>query len=175
MTMGAAVDPIAELRRMSEVEWVQLGQDRLREHLLAQAVVAHQKYSPVTFEKLDGLLHDPECLRHPVRLTYEFGAMALHQFAQPEVDHHNPESNGRVLYLRPLLRKDPDQVVLAVAYMIPLINYGDIVTDEHCLRYGATLLGLMEHEYYRQICALADRVGAEVRLAGGSCPSDACS
>ena len=33
----------------------------------------------------------------------------------------------------PLLRERPDLLPLAVAYMIPLINYGDIISDEHCL------------------------------------------
>jgi hypothetical protein len=74
-----------------------------------------------------------------------------------------------VLYLRPRLRDRPDLLPLAVAYMIPLINYGDIITDEHCLRYGATLLGLTEDDYYRKLCALADWLGAEARLPG-LCP-----
>ena len=54
----------------------------------------------------------------------------------------------------------PDLLPLAVAYMIPLVNYGDVVSDEHCLAYGATLFGLMEDDYYRQICAIANSVGA---------------
>jgi hypothetical protein len=77
-----------------------------------------------------------------------------------------------VLYLRPLLRERPDLVVLAVAYMIPLINYGEIISDAHCLRYGAALMGMMEDEYYEQVCALADFVGAEARRSGqgpGTC------
>jgi hypothetical protein len=45
--------------------------------------------------------------------------------------------------------------------MIPLINYGEIIGDTLCLAYGAALLGLTESEYYTQICALADLVGAE--------------
>jgi hypothetical protein len=158
--------PTADLRKLSSPELERLGQASLREHLLAQAVVAHQLHGPLTFEKLDTLLHDPACLRHPVRLVFEFGEMALHQFAQPDVDWRNAEQDGRVLYLRPRLRERPDLVVLAVAYLIPLINYGDIISDDHCLLYGATLLGLMEAEYYRQMCELADFVGAEARLAG---------
>jgi hypothetical protein len=118
--------PTADLRKLSSPELERLGQASLREHLLAQAVVAHQLHGPLTFEKQD----------------------------------------GRVLYLRPRLRERPDLVVLAVAYLIPLINYGDIISDDHCLLYGATLLGLMEAEYYRQMCELADFVGAEARLAG---------
>lgn len=163
--MNAATDPIADLRRMSAAELEKLGQDSLRDHILAQAVVAHQKHGPLTFNKLDRLLNDPECVRHPTRLVFEFGEMAMHQFAQPDIDWRNQENDGRVLYIRPLLRECHDLVVLAVAYMIPLINYGDIISDEHCLRYGAALLGLMEVEYYQQMCALADLVGAEPRVA----------
>jgi hypothetical protein len=164
--MPHTAEPIADLRRLSAAELEHLGQDSLREHLLAQAVVAHQKHGPLTFEKLEALLHDPDCLRHPTRLVFEFGEMAMHQFAQPDFDLRNPEQDGRVLYLRPMLRERPELCVLAVAYMIPLINYGEIISDEHCLLYGAALLGLMEDEYYRQMCALADAVGAEARMAG---------
>lgn len=158
------VTTTAELRKLSSAELEQLGQQSLGEHLTAQAIVAHQKYGPLTAAKLDALLHDPDCLRHPVRLVFEFGEMALHQFAQPDLDWRNQAQDGRVLYVRPLLKGRPDLLPLAVAYMIPLINYGDIITDEHCLRYGATLLGLMEAEYYQRLCALCDFLGAESRV-----------
>ncbi|MFN3408183.1 MAG: hypothetical protein ACK45B_04265 [Limisphaerales bacterium] len=155
----------ASLRKLSSAELEQLGQASLREHLVAQAIVAHQKHGPVTAAKLDALLHDPDCLRHPVRLVFEFGEMAMHQFAQPDVDWRNTEQAGRVLYVRPRLRDRPDLLPLAVAYMIPAINYGDIVSDDHCLAYGATLLGLMEDEYHARLCALADELGVETRRA----------
>jgi len=170
--MKAVMNHTADLRKLSPAELEQLGQDSLRDHILAQAVVAHQKHGPLTFAKLEAFLTDPECVRHPTRLVFEFGEMAMHQFGQPDVDWRNTGQDGRVLYLRPLLRDHPDLVVLAVAYLIPLINYGEIITDEHCLRYGAALLGLMEAEYYQQICALSDLVGAERRVAGqtvGTC------
>jgi len=155
----------ADLRSLSPAELEQLGQQSLRDHLLAQAVLAHQKHGPVTADKLDALLRDPECLRYPVRLVFEFGEMAMHQFAQPDLDWRNTEQDGRVLYVRPLLRARPDLLPLAVAYMIPLINYGDIITDDHCLLYGAALLGMLEHEYYARLCALSDFLGAEPRFA----------
>jgi hypothetical protein len=154
-------EPIADLRRMSAAELEQAGQQSLRAHLLAQAVVAHQKHGPLTAERLDALLHDPECVRHPVRLVFEFGEMAMHQFAQPDIDWRNTSEDGRLLYLRPLLRDRPDLLPLAVSYMIPLVNYGQIINDELCVLYGAALLGLMEAEYYQQICALADLCSAE--------------
>ncbi len=166
--MSHTTDPVAQLRGMSTSKLIQLGEESLRNHLVAQAVVAHQKHSGLSFEGLDILLTDPECLRHPTRLVFEFGEMAMHQFAQPDLDHRNQEQEGRVLYVRPILRQHPNLVVLAVAYMIPVINYGDVVSDEHCLLYGATLLGMMAEEFYQKICHLADVVGAEVRLAGSS-------
>jgi hypothetical protein len=161
--------PTSDLRKLSPSQLEQLGQDSLREHLLAQAVVAHHKHGPLTAESLPALLRDPECLRHPVRLVFEFGEMAMHQFAQPDIDWRNTGEDGRVLYLRPLLAQHPDLLPLAVAYMIPLINYGDIITDEHCLLYGAALLGLMEEEYYRKLCAMSELLGAEARPANANC------
>jgi hypothetical protein len=158
--------PSADLRCLTSAELERLGQQSLRDHLVAQAVVAHQKHAPLDSAKLDALLHDPDCLRHPVRLVFEFGEMAMNQFAQPDLDWRDPTGNGRVLYLRPVLRERPGLLPLAVAYMIPVINYGDIITDEHCLLYGATLLGLTAEEYYAKICSLADEVGAESRRPG---------
>lgn len=169
----AMSDSGSELRKLSPEQLEKLGQDSLRDHLLAQAVVAHQKHGPIDGSNLEALLQDRECLRYPVRLVYEFGEMAMHQFAQPDIDYRNQDQNGRVLYLRPMLRDHPGKVVLAVAYMIPLINYGKVVGDEHCLSYGATLLGMLESEFYREICSLADLVGAEVRMQGGGCDPQA--
>ncbi len=155
---------LIDIRNASCAELEQLGQESLRAHLLAQAMIAHQKHGPLTVQKLEGLLHDPECLRHPVRLVFEFGEMALHQFAQPDIDWRNTDQDGRVLYLRPILREHPEFLLLAVAYMIPTINYGDVISDDHCVLYGATLLGMREDEFYQRICRLADFVGAESRL-----------
>ena len=166
--------PTADLRKLSPAELEQLGQQSLREHLLAQAIVVHQKHAPLTADTLDRLLNDPDCLRHPVRLVFEFGEMAMHQFAQPDIDWRNTEKDGRLLYLRPMLREHPELLPLAVAYMIPLINYGDIISDEHCLLYGATLLGLTEAEFYAELCRLAELVGAEPRLPGASTANPVC-
>lgn len=164
-------DFIDELRRMSTEDLEGLGQRSLLDHLVAQAQVARGRHAPFLGSQLDDLLQDRTCVRHPVRLVFEFGEMALHQFAQPDIDWRNVEQGGRVLYLRPLLRERPEGILLAVAYLLPVINYGDIVTDEHCVHFGAALLGLAPEEFYRRICALADEVGAEARA--GEAPDDA--
>jgi hypothetical protein len=164
---------LARLRRMSSAELEQMGRESLREHLLAQAIVVHQRHSLLTPESLQAFLHDPQCVRHPIRLVFEFGEMAMHQFAQPDIDWRNTAQDGRVLYVRPVLQDRPDLLRLAVAYLIPLINYGEIISDEHCILYGAALLGMMEREFYEQICALADFCGAEPRIAGA--PGSGCA
>jgi hypothetical protein len=157
----------SDLSHMSTEELVRLGEDSLRDRLIEQATFAYQKYGSLTQEKLDTFLRDADCVRYPTRLVFEFGEMASHQFAQPDVDWRNPDQGGRVLYLRPVLRDHPDLVPLAVAYMLPVLNYGDIIRDEHCIVYGATLLGLIEDEFYSRICSLADLVEAEVRCGSG--------
>lgn len=155
---------IARLRRLSSAELERVGRESLREHLLAQAIVAHRKHGALV-SGFDAFLRDRQCVRHPLRLAFEFGDMAVHQFAQPDIDWRNAEEDGRVLYVRPLLRHRQDLLRLAVTYMIPLINYGEVIADEHCLLYGAALLGMMEQEFYEKICALADFCGAETRMA----------
>lgn len=159
-------DPIADLRRMSPEELTRLGEDSLRDHLLAQAVVAHCRYGPDVSQRLEALLRDPECVRYPTRLVFEFGEMGMHQFAQPDIDWRNTDTDGRVLYVRPVLRDRPEQIALAAAYMIFVLNYGDLVNDTHCISYGATVLGLTEAEFYTRICHLAEECGAEVRMVG---------
>ncbi|WCJ61141.1 hypothetical protein NXS98_08465 [Fontisphaera persica] len=152
------------LRDLSPEAVSRLGEQGLREHLLAQARAAHGRHAPLTFEKLPQLLSDPDCVRHPVRLVFDLGPMAPHQFAEPAPDPQEPAGPMRVLYLRPALRDKPDLVPLAVAYLIPVINYGELIKDEHALLYGATLLGLGEEEYYQQLCAMADACGVASTL-----------
>ncbi len=159
-------DPIPDPRQLSTPELIRLGEESLNAHLLEQAILAHQRYAPLAPDRLAALLSDPECVRYPTRLVFEFGEMAMHQFAQPDQDCRAPGEDRRVLFLRPALRDRPDLIALAVAYMLPLINYGEIITDEHCLLYGATLLGRTKEEFYREICHLADFVGSEARYAG---------
>jgi hypothetical protein len=159
---GANNDPV-QLRALPTEELVRLGDQSLIDHLTHQAQRARAKHGPLCPEKLGCLLADPECVRYPTRLAFEFGEMAMHQFAQPDFDHLGSDQEGRVLYLRPELENHPELVVLAVAYMLPVINYGDVIQDDHCLLYGSQFLGLTQEEFYDRICALADLTGSEVR------------
>jgi len=156
------------VRRLSPQALEQLGRDSLRQHLLAQALVAHLRHGPIGADNLDSLLHDDASVRHPVRLVFELGEMAGHQFGQPDHDWRDPSGLGRVLYLRPELKDRPELVPAAVAYLLPVINFGEVVSDDDCLEYGATLLGLTQDEYYARLCHIAAFVGAEERHAGES-------
>lgn len=51
---------------------------------------------------------------------------------------------------------------LAVAYMVPLINYGEeMIRDEFCLQFGAEILGITPEEYYAQLCLMAEELGLQ--------------
>lgn len=161
-TDGAALTG-TRLRAMSRAELARLGEDSLREHLVETAILAHQQYAPVAGPALGRLLEDRHFVRHPVRLAFELGSMAPHQFAQPE-----PETGGYVLYVHPGIEQNSGDVACAVAYFLPLINYGGFINDEHCLIYGATLLGSTARQYYKKLCHLADSLGAASHPAGAS-------
>jgi len=158
--MNGLLQTADELRRMSEAELVEVFEDSLTGRLREQAVEAlarHGRFGPGNLERF---LVDRDTVRYPTRLVLEFGPeMAVHQFAQPEPDIRNP--GGVMLYLRPVLGRRPDLLAFAVSYMIPVINYGRIVSDEHCLEYGSSLTGLDKEAYYRRICEVAEFVGAE--------------
>jgi len=150
----------SELRTLSPEQLERLGESSLREHLIAQAVVAHAKHGPLTGSSLASYLSDRSCVRHPLRLVYEIGGMATHQFAEPDIDWRSTDPDARVLYLRPVFKRFPDLVPLALSYMIPLVNYGQIISDDHCVLYGATVRGCLADEYYDAICNMADQLGA---------------
>ena len=148
----------SQLRALPRQERARLAEESLRDHLVDTAMFAHQLYMPLDAANREKLLCNTNLVRHPVRLAFELGTMASHQFAQPEPD---PTGDGCVLYLHPLLKDRQHEITLAVLYFIPLMNYGDLITDEHCLIYGATVLGLTLTQYYEQLCTLAASIGAQ--------------
>jgi len=179
--MNELLQTVEELRQMSATELTKLGEDSLMDHLRHQATEARGRHGGLGPKNIETFLDDRDCVRYPTRLVLEFGEMSPHQFAQPDRDFRSNHPEARVIYLRPILGNRPDLIALAVSYMIPVINYGQIITDEHCLEYGAHLLGLTTEDYYNCICELADFVGAEFCAAEdqppatGGCCSGGCS
>ncbi len=157
---GQTSDPLDQLRQMSTEELIKEGEDSLLGHIYEKAQHARSKYGTLTHREIERFLSDPDIVRKPTRLIFEFGEMAANQFAQPEPDPRDIE-NAFAIYLRPELRQHPDLIPLAVSYVLPLINYGDIITDHHCTIYGALLMGMTENSYYNAICKMADLLGTE--------------
>ncbi len=151
------------------------GQAALAAHLLELAQVARERHGLLSAGNLAGFLADPACLRHPARLAFEFGEMAPHQFAQPEVDPRDPTGQTRVLYVHPALESRPDDLVIAVSYMVPVLNYGaDMVDDEMCCRYGGALLDLMPEDYYQRVCEMADGLSLAAARTQPRCDTPCC-
>ncbi|RMH13718.1 MAG: hypothetical protein D6695_03240 [Planctomycetota bacterium] len=67
---------------------------------------------------------------------------------------------GFCLFLHPHFETRPDTWAALIAYHIPSINYGEIVTHEEAEFFGATLLGMDVETYYQTVCALADSMPA---------------
>ncbi len=145
----------SQLRAMGGAELARLGDDSLKSHLVDSAMVAHQSYAPFDEQQLLDFLENRNLVRFPVTLCFELGSLAAHQFAQSE-----PDGKGFTLYLHPNLKNRPDDVIRAIAYFLPLMNYGDLVNDDHCIIYGATLTGTTVDEFYSQVCRMADDIGA---------------
>lgn len=182
--MNGLLQTAEEVRRLSEAELTKLGEDSLMDHLKHQATEARGRHGGLRSSNLETFLNDRDCVRYPTRLVLEFGEMGPHQFAQPDRDYRSNQLEARVIYLRPILGQRPDLIALAVSYMIPVVNYGQIINDEHCIEYGAALMGLSTNDYYNCICELADFVGAEfcaandqpsAQAATGPCGSGGCS
>ena len=159
-------DPIAQFRSLTPEQQVREGEDSLMAHVFDKAMQARLKHPNLGIARIEAFLADRECCRYPVRVVYEYGSdMAPHQVAQPEPDYRTDDTNAVALYVRPQLRNRPDLALTAIAYMLPTINYGDVIGDEHCLVYAAALLGFTEDECYERLCEAADFCGSEVKLA----------
>lgn len=158
---AANLDTGSQLRALGGAELARLGEDSLRTHLVDMAIAAHCRYAPLSGTSMDAFLNDRNHVRYPVDLVYEIGTMAAHQFAQPEI------SDGRCqLFLHPSLEKREADSALAVVYFVPVINYGKLIKDDHCLLYGATVSGMTMDAYYSELCRIAAFIGAPARDRG---------
>ena len=161
--------------RMTPPQMAERGEEALAAHLLESARIARERQGPLSSDNLTAFLNDSDCVRFPTRLVFEFGEMGPNQFAQPEVDARDPRGESRVLYVHPALESRPADLICAVSYMVPVINYGGTaVTDEHCCRYGAMLLDMPSSDYYRRVCALADSLSLVPTQTAGRCKSPCC-
>jgi hypothetical protein len=157
-----------ERLRLTEEE----GYEALRAHVVDRALAARAKYGPVIgANAITRLLADPEVVRFPTTLVFDSSPLLAGEFACALARGAHPR-DGFTLAVHPVFASDPDALPYLVAYHVPTINYLDVVTNREAELFGAALLGLEVEEYYRRVCALADRLGGAV--AAARAPTCAC-
>jgi len=132
----------------------------LRDHVEEKALAARRRYGGTVDEgAVRRMLEDRSVVRYPTQLRFDAEPLESGEFAHAEPLGRRAV-DGFLLFVHPMLEKEPRLLPLAVAYHIVRINYGEIVTHQEAELFGATLLGLDREEYYQALCALADGIPA---------------
>ncbi|MDP6987506.1 MAG: hypothetical protein QGG74_05625 [Phycisphaerales bacterium] len=134
--------------------------EALHEHVLRTARLGEQRYAPFSnLESLQPLLADREIVRYPVDVVFDEAALEDGEFACTELLTTMP-ADGFRLSVHPHFEHHATALPLLIAYHIPSVNYGPIISAEHAEQFGAALLGMKVDTYYDRICALADSIGS---------------
>lgn len=136
--------------------------DALHEHLRLRAEALRAKYeNQVNAETIMRMLGDTDALRFPVELRFRAEPLETGEFAFPYPIEDDP-SGTWILCLHPYFKDKLGALPALIAYHIPTINYGPIITADEAELFGATLLGMEKDEYYNLICELVDSMTREV-------------
>ncbi len=128
----------------------------LKDHLGEKAMsarLAHGMY--IDAEAILKMLDDATFVRYPVSIRFDAEPLEPGEFAVPIALGDHP-SAGFCLFIHPYFEHQPEAWPLLIAYHIPTINYGEIVSHEDAEHFGATLVGLDVDTYYQALCELAD-------------------
>lgn len=110
---------------------------------------------PLDAVNLPRFLEDDTCLRYATTVLFSAEGMEPHQFAEPYFEEDDGKRVCR-LHVHPRFAGYPHYLPYFVAYMAPVINYGQVATPEVCERYGAYVLGLDQEAFYTQLCDIMD-------------------
>ena len=144
----------------------------LKDHLGDKAMNArltHGMY--IDADTIIKMLDDATFVRYPVSIRFDDEFLQQGEFAMPIPLGDHP-SKGFCICIHPYFEQQPDAWPLLIAYHIPSINYGEIVSHEEAEHFGATLLGLDIETYYNALCELADSIPG---AAGSQDCSGGCS
>ena len=134
------------------------GRRALRDHVIERAMAAREKYGPViNVDAMRRLIEDRAIVRYPTLLRFDAEGLIPGEFAHAEPLGEHPK-HGYALVVHPAIEGRPDLVVMAIAYHIAPINYGDIAEPEDCEAFGAALLGIEKDAYYDALCKLSDAI-----------------
>jgi len=133
----------------------------LHEHLTLRARAIRAKYgSDINAESILKILADPDALRYPVELHFRAEPLQNDEFAYAYPIEGDP-SRTHILCLHPYYKDKLGTWPPLIAYHIPTINYGPIITAQEAELFAATLLGMEVDAYYNLICQLADSITNE--------------
>lgn len=142
------------------------GRITLRDHLLDKAAEARRRAGG----EVDGLailrlLDDRAVVRYPTGVRFDSGPLRPGEFAHAVPLGEHPRE-GFCVFVHHAFHNRPETWAPLIAYHIPPINYGDIVTAEDCEQFGAALVGMDVETYYLGLCALVDSIPAPEPTAG---------
>lgn len=144
----------------------------LKDHLSEKAMDARLRHGMyIDAQAIIAMLDDPGFIRYPVSLQFSAEALEPGEFAIPLPQGEHP-SAGYCLCIHPHFEQQPETWPLLIAYHIPSINYGDIVSGEDAEHFGAVLLGMDVESYYQALCELTDSIPSAQTVntgCGGGC------
>jgi hypothetical protein len=153
------------------------GRLALRDHALTKADEARLRHGfYVDADVMLRMLDDRALVRYPVGVRFDEAPLEPGEFAWPMPLGDHPAA-GYCLFIHPWFESQPLAWPLLMAYHIPSINYGDIVSHEDAEAFGAALLGLTPEEYYRALCELVDSIPGAPPSGAATCtaPARACA
>jgi hypothetical protein len=136
------------------------GKIALHDHVVQKAHEARARHGALEADGIVRLLDDRAVVRYPIGVRFDAEPLEPGEFAWPKPLGDHP-SAGYCLFVHPCFENRPETWPLLIAYHIPSVNYGDIVSHEEAEAFGAALLGMDVDDYYRRLCALADAMPPE--------------
>jgi len=156
-TNGTITSDGKKPKRLTEQD----GMTALRDHLVTKATNARLRHGLyIDADAIMRMLDDRSVVRHPVGVRFDAQPLEPGEFAWPMPLGDRPDK-GYCLFINPWFEHQPDAWPLLIAYHLPSINYGEIVSHEDAELFGATLLGLDVETYYKAICELVDSIPVE--------------
>lgn len=129
--------------------------------LKAKALEIREKYGPaIGWPELLRILQDRDCV--PFHCEVEFDADPLlpgefGHLARRGVGHED----GYTIYIHPVYQFQLSEVPYLVLHQVALVSSGNSASPEQAERFGATVLGITQDEYYNTLCELAAQVGGD--------------
>jgi len=137
----------------------------LTAHVESKGIEVYGKYGPVIgWSSLLALLADRAYVRYPCEIAFDASQLQPGEFAHPVPLGERPEDGFRMA-VHPMFSTQLDRVPALVLYQLVAVNYGEFASADDAETFGAAALGLTRDEYYAQLCAWSDQLGAVDEIA----------